>query len=101
VIATSRREKNVEKALFLKDCEAELLSPVLEEVKKKTLEKSETSPNDLEALKVLVSYFENAEKVEPDKETPEISVNPKSKGLFLGHIIGRGASADAASGSEL
>jgi hypothetical protein len=82
VIATSRREKNVEKALFLKDCEAELLSPVLEEVKKKTLEKSETSPNDLEALKVLVSILRTQRRSNPIRKPQKYRSTRKAKDYF-------------------
>jgi hypothetical protein len=88
----------MEMALFLNGREAELLSRALEEVRAKTLEESETSLNDLEALEVLISYFESVEKVKPEKEAPQISVNPGSKRLFLGHIIGRQARTDSASG---
>ncbi|MGP8134315.1 MAG: hypothetical protein ACLQAL_08645, partial [Halobacteriota archaeon] len=96
----SRREKNVEIALFLQGREANLLSRVLDEVKTTIFEKSETSLSDKEALEVLVSYFENAKKLEPEKEASQISVNPLSKRLFLGHIIGREGSTDTASASR-
>jgi hypothetical protein len=88
------------KALVLTDGEADLLSRVLEEVKTKTFEESQISLDDLEALNALVSHFRNAEKVEPDKEARQISVNPLSKRLFLGHIIGRADSTDIPSGSQ-
>jgi hypothetical protein len=88
------------KALVLTDGEADLLSRVLEEVKTKTFEESQISLDDLEALNALVSHFRNAEKVEPDKEARQISVNPLSKRLFLGHIIGRADSMDIPSGSQ-
>ena len=52
------------KALVLTDGEADLLSRVLEKVKRTTFEKSETKPNDMEALEILVSYFDSAEKPE-------------------------------------
>ena len=83
-------------ALVLTDGEADLLSRVLEKVKSTTLEKSETKLNDMQALEVLVSYFDSAEKSEEYIEAP----HPKSKRLFLGHVIGRQASTDTASGSE-
>ena len=86
------------KALVLTDGEADLLSRALEAVKTKTFEESETSLDDAGALEVLISSFRDAEKVEPDKEARQISVNPLSKRLFLGHIIGRGGSTDTASG---
>jgi hypothetical protein len=77
------------KALVLTGGEADLLSRALEEVKTKTLEESKISLDDLGALNALVSHFNDAEKVEPDKEARQISANPLSKRLFLGHIIGR------------
>jgi hypothetical protein len=77
------------KALVLTDGEADLLSRALEEVKTKTFEESQISLDDLGALNTLVSYFMDAERLEPDKEARQISVNPLSKRLFLGHIIGR------------
>ena len=87
------------KALVLTDGEADLLSRALEEVKTKTFEESQISLDDLEALNALVSHFRNAEKVELDKKARQISVNPLSKRLFLGHIIGREGSTDTASES--
>ncbi|HYC21010.1 MAG TPA: hypothetical protein VEF35_10505 [Candidatus Bathyarchaeia archaeon] len=87
-------------ALVLTGGEADLLSRLLEEVKTKTFEESQISLDDLGALKALVSHFRDAETVESDKEVRQISVNPLSKRLFLGHIIGREGSADAASGSR-
>ena len=72
------------KALVLTDGEADLLSSVLEEVKTKTVEESQISLDDVGALNALVSHFRDAEKVEPDKEACQISVNPLSKRLFLG-----------------
>ncbi|MGA2885569.1 MAG: hypothetical protein WCG09_05585 [Halobacteriota archaeon] len=90
----------MEIALFLQGREANLLSRVLDEVKTTIFEKSETSLSDKEALEVLVSYFENAKKLEPEKEASQISVNPLSKRLFLGHIIGREGSTDTASASR-
>lgn len=47
-------------------------------------EKSHRSLSDIEAREVLVSYFGNARKLEPEKEAPQISVNPWSKRLFCG-----------------
>ena len=88
------------KALVLTDGEADLLSRVLEEVKTKTFEESQISLDDVGALNALVSHFTDAEKVEPDKEACQISVNPLSKRLFLGHIIGREDSTDTAGGSQ-
>jgi hypothetical protein len=88
----------MEKALVLTGGEADLLVRALEEVKAKTLAESETKLNDLEALKILVSYFESAERLEVEKEARQISVNPLSKRLFLGHIIGRQPNRDTASG---
>ena len=88
------------KAFVLTGGEADLLSRALEEVKAKTFEESETSLDDAGALDVLISYFRDAEKVEPDKEARQTSVNRLSKRLFLGHIIGREGSADTASGSR-
>ena len=88
------------KALVLTDGEADLLSRALEEVKTKTFEKSQISLDDVEALNALVSHFRDAEKLEPDKEARQISVNPLSKRLFLGHIIGREGSTDTAGGSR-
>ena len=87
-------------ALVLTDGEADLLRRVLEQVKSSTLEKSETKLNDIEALEVLVSYFDGAQKAEPVKEAPKIPTIPKSKRLFLGHVIGRQVSADTASESQ-
>ena len=88
------------KALVLTGGEADLLSRTLEEVKTKTFEESQISLDDVGALNALVSHFRDAEKVEPDKEARQISVNPLSKRLFLGHIIGIEGSTDAASGSR-
>ena len=75
-----------------------MLSRVLEEVKIKTFEESQISLDDLGALNALVSHFRDAEEVEPDKEARQISVNPLSKRLILGHIIGREGSTDTTSG---
>ena len=86
------------KALVLTDGEADLLSRALEEMRIKTFEESQISLDAVEALNALVSHFRDAEKVEPDKEARQISVNPLSKRLFLGHIIGREGSTDTASG---
>ena len=88
------------KALVLTDGEAELLGRALEEVKTKTFEESQISLDDVGALNALVSHFRDAEKVELDKEARQISVNPLSKRLFLGHFIGRESSTDTASGSQ-
>ena len=88
------------KALVLTDGDADLLSRALEEVKTKTFEESQIRLDDVGALNALVSHFRDAEKVEPDKEARQISVNPLSKRLFLGHIIGREGSTDTASGSR-
>jgi hypothetical protein len=88
------------KALVLTDGEADLLSRALEEVKTKTFEESQISLDDLGALNTLVSHFRDAERLEPDKEARQISVNPLSKRLFLGHIIGLEGSTDTASGSQ-
>jgi hypothetical protein len=85
------------KALVLTAGEADLLSRALEEVKTKTFEESQINLDDVGALNALVSHFRNAEKVELDKEARQISVNPLSKRLFLGHIIGRESSTDTAS----
>ena len=87
------------KALLLTDGEADLLSRVLEKVKRTSFEESEAKLNDMEALEILVSYFDSAEKSEEDMEAPYISVNSKSKRLFLGHVIGRQVGTDTASGS--
>jgi len=88
----------LEKGVFLTGADAELLSRAIEEVKTKSFEKSKTALSDIDALEVLVSYFEREEKLGPDNEACQLSVNPKGKSLFLGHIIGRGASTDTASG---
>ncbi|MGD0170877.1 MAG: hypothetical protein ABSB81_01940 [Halobacteriota archaeon] len=88
------------KALVLTDDEADLLGRVLDEVKTKTFEESQISLDDLGALRTLVSHFRGAEKGEPDRKARQISVNPLSKRLFLGHIIGREGSTDTASGSQ-
>ena len=88
------------KALVLTDGEADLLSRALEEVKTKTVEESQISLDDVGALHALVSHLRDAERVEPDKEARQISVNPLRKRLFLGHIIGREGSTDTASGSQ-
>lgn len=87
-------------ALVLTDGEAELLRRALEEVKTKTLEESQITLDNLEALRTLVSHFRGAEKLEPNKEARQISVNPVSKRLYLGHFIGREGSTDTASGSQ-
>ena len=86
------------KALVLTDGEADLLSRVLEEVKTKTFEESQISLDDVGALNALVSHFRDTEKIEPDNEARQISVNPLSKHLFLGTIIARQGGADTASG---
>jgi len=52
------------------------------------------------ALHALVSHLRDAERVEPDKEARQKSVNPLSKRLILGHIISREGSTDTASGSR-
>ena len=88
------------KALVLTDGEADVLSRALEAVKTKTFEESQISLDDLGAFNALVSHFRDAEKVELDKEARQVSVNPLSKRLFLGHIIGREGSTDTASGSQ-
>ncbi|MFZ0010565.1 MAG: hypothetical protein WAL97_01480 [Halobacteriota archaeon] len=88
------------KALVLTDGEDDLLSLALEEMKTKTFEESQISLDDVGALNALVLHFRDAEKLEPDKEARQISVNPLSKRLFLGHIIGREGSTDTASGSR-
>jgi hypothetical protein len=86
------------KALVLTDGEADLLSRVLEAVKTKAYEESQISLDDVGALNALVSHFRDAEKIEPDNEARQISVNPLSKRLFLGTIIARQGGADTASG---
>ena len=88
------------KALVLTNEEADLLSRALEEMKTKTFEESQISLDDVGALNALVLHFRDAEKLEPDKEARQISVNPLSKRLFLGHIIGREGSTDTASSSR-
>jgi hypothetical protein len=88
------------KALVLTDGEADLLSRALEEVKTKTVEESQISLDDMDALRALVSHLRDAKKVEPDKDARQLSGNPVSKRLFLGHIIGRGDSTDTAGGSQ-
>ena len=88
------------KALVLPDGEADLLSRALEEVKTKTVEESQISLDDVGALHALVSHLRDAERVEPDKEARQKSVNPLSKRLILGHIISREGSTDTASGSR-
>ena len=92
-------ENMIQNGFILTGSDAELLGRVLEEVKRTTLERSETKLNDMGALEVLVSYFDSAEKSEEDMEAPHISANQKSKRLFLGHVIGRQVSTDAASGT--
>ena len=87
------------KALVLTDGDADLLCRALEAVKTKTFEESQISLDDVEALNALVSHFRDAEKVEPDKEARQISDNPLSKRLFLGHIIDRESCTDTTSGS--
>jgi hypothetical protein len=77
------------KGLVLTDGEADLLSRVLEEVKTKTFQESQISLDDVEALNALVSHFRDVEKVEPDKEARQIFVNPFSKRLVLGTLVGR------------
>jgi hypothetical protein len=88
------------KVLVLTGGEADLLSRALEDVKSKTFEQSQISLDDVGALNALVSHFRDTEKVEPDKEARQIPVNPLSKRLFLGHIIGREGSTNTASGSQ-
>jgi signal transduction histidine kinase len=88
------------KALVLTDGEADLLNRALEEVKTNTFEKSQISLDDLGALNALVSHFRDAEKVEADTEARQLSGNPLSKRLFLGHFIGREGGTDTAGGSQ-
>jgi len=56
------------KALVLTDGEADLLSRVLEEVKTKAYEESETNLDDTQALDALVSWFRTTEKKEREKQ---------------------------------
>ena len=98
------KEKEGNKAwkrrFFLKGGEADLLSRVLEKVKSTALEESEISLSDMEALELLASCFENAEKEKPEREAPQVTEKPECKLLFLGHYIGRQALTDAANGSQ-
>jgi hypothetical protein len=87
-------------ALVLTNEEADLPCRVLEEVKTKTFEGPHISLDDFETLNALVSHLRDAKKVEPDKEARQISVNPLSKRLLLGHVISREGSTDTARGSQ-
>jgi hypothetical protein len=51
---------------------------------------------------MLMSHFRDAENLVPDKDVHQLSVNPLSKRLFLGHIIGRASESctDTANGSD-
>lgn len=69
-------------------------------MKTKTFEESQISLDDAEALNALVSHFRDTERLELDKEARQISGNPLSKRLFLGHVIGRECSTDTPSGSQ-
>jgi hypothetical protein len=77
----------------LTDGEADLLSSVLEEVKTKTFEESETSLDDTQALDVLVSFFRTAEKEGQQKEGHRAYLNPLRKHLVLGTLLDRPARA--------
>jgi hypothetical protein len=46
------------------------LSRAIEEVKTKSFEKSKTALSDMDALEILISYFERAEEVESGTESP-------------------------------
>ena len=69
-------------------------------MKTKTFEESQISLDDAEALNALVSHFRDTERLELDKEARQISGNPLSKRLFLGHVIGRECSTDTPRGSQ-
>jgi len=43
--------------------------------------------NGMGDLYILVSYFDGAQRAELVKEAPKIPTIPKSKRLFLGHVI--------------
>ncbi|MGB9371855.1 MAG: hypothetical protein WCB79_08010 [Halobacteriota archaeon] len=62
---------------------------MLEEVKTKAYEESETSLDDTQALDALVSYFRTAEMEGQQKEGRHTYFNPLGKRLVLGTIIGR------------
>jgi hypothetical protein len=88
------------KALVLTDGEADLLSRVLEEVKTKTFEESETSLDDTQALHALLSSRRIAETEEPEKEQHHTYFSPLSKRLVLGTLLDRRGSADSPKSSS-
>ena len=77
------------KALVLTDDEADLLSRVLEEVKTKTFEESETSLDDTQALDALVSCFRTAGKEGQEDEGRHTYLSSLSKRLVVGTLVGR------------
>jgi hypothetical protein len=71
-----RREKMIEKGLFLTGSDAELLDRALSEVKTKAYEESEAQLDDTQALDTLVSYFRNALKDSHEKEKRQSYFTP-------------------------
>lgn len=84
-----RRGKMIEKGLILTDDDAELLSQALEEAKTKCYKESVVSLNDTQALHALLSHFRGAENDESKRATSHTRINPLSKHLVLGTVIGR------------
>jgi polyribonucleotide nucleotidyltransferase len=90
-----RREKMIEKGLFLTGCDAELLDRALSEVKTKAYEESEAQLDDTQALYTLVSHYRNARNDSQEKEIHNSFFSPLRKRLVLGTIIDRQVSADS------
>jgi hypothetical protein len=79
----------IENGLILTGTDAELLSRALSEVKTKVYEESEITLDDTQALDALLSSFRTAEMGGQQKEGHRVYLNPLSKHLVLGTIIGR------------
>jgi hypothetical protein len=79
----------IEKGLILTGDDAELLSRTLIEIKTRAYKESEISLDDTQALDTLISYFKAAERGGERKETFRVDINPLSKCLVLGTVIGK------------
>jgi len=79
------------KALVLTNEEADLLSRMLEEVKTKVYEESETRLDGTQALDAIVSSFRNAETEEQRNERRHTHFNPLNKRLVLSTLLDRKA----------
>jgi hypothetical protein len=78
----------IEKGLILTGKDAELLGRTLSEIKTRAYEESESRLDDTQALDALVSRYRTAERREERKETRHTDINPLSKCLVLGTVIG-------------